>query len=961
MANPKLIGISGGWAGPYHLENNTFNTASMLFFLGGSGTLGIDVHPTGTIRRNWLRPKLSWVPSEACSGRWGEWSVIIDATRLVVNNNSPFSPPPGGGPNAPNAWGAADVGPKPGGVMYEMATGIARRMSVADLTDNAFYVTGLADPWPTQPPAPIKVMFQVTSPDSEISPLVYNSGLETPMPTATTMNGSRTVNLSAALPQAVADEITAGHTLYFYLNNTSWFGDVQGAGPQPPNANSWTQAASGNGWGFRQGVTRASCKRKKIVAVAANRLSFTTDSTQNAFTANETFPYSVVRFDGLWRPIFYHGAGSWEIKHAVRWLYEGNIDEQNTNRCYAVDQPSGLGATGSGAYIGNATIVGNDLTWLNTDWGNLSYRYYYGAPWPFISLVSGTGTNEFFSGGPSRIVDYAIDGTHLKLHPVDPRYAAFTAGDCVNQPFCLLYQFTPWVQMYGIVYRYNMMMRGMPLFFKGEASYTGKVIRGGQLSYHDNFQLRLGDYSWPLGNGADQCGITVEVAPPQLNPGMTYSPGGAAVYDEPPTTAAQGGFRYDHNTSVRLVPNQGNSNRGSGALIVGASPIDIGVQKAQGVSVRDNVVVGANGVKTWPVKQYTDGEVTNTATSWDPATTIVAGNVMQGQGSLQTAFAAWNHAGTNACVADVAALGLPNYADGATDGFNLANYAFDDVYATGTVAIAANGLDVTLEGGGTFPTTVRRGQGFRVIGNASVPIAQGTEGVLSGSWAAYTGGGAYIKSGGAAPTGPDLNVTAHTTSLPNDQWVQATINGDYRALLVRWATTNVRNGYYGGWAASAGYFIYRTTWDTGTFVLLGSAAGTPPTDAVIALEVQGTRFQLKVNGATVVDTGVTGDTTYPSGRIGLFSFATPNTRFTNLTAGGFSAPGVRAAATITDAFSSATATISLASPYPIANVPAQAYAIGFKFAATDGTDPGADLTTLGLMTAGVRNAARAYD
>jgi len=92
-----------------------------------------------------------------------------------------------------------------------------------------------------------------------------------------------------------------------------------------------------------------------------------------------------------------------------------------------------------------------------------------------------------------------------------------------------------------------------------------------------------------------------------------------------------------------------------------------------------------------------------------------------------------------------------------------------------------------------------------------------------------------------------------------------------------------------------------------------------------------------------------------SGNAGLITVG----NYTDVTWSAFTCGGPTSATTLaTGDFSGGTAQVMLTAAYPETNVTGKSFAISFKGTATDGTDPGADLTTLALMTQGVRNPAR---
>jgi hypothetical protein len=242
--------------GGLHLVNCYTEGNSALVFAGGTGggQAGTNTEHV-LVQRVHFRKPLKWQISEVPAGAGG-WNVTVAADkRSVTHNSSIFGSRGFQGFNAdvwPNGRIAGSY------TMYDPTTGRGARTQL--------YSTGydvnltLTEDWPGTTGSAISVFFQTAS-------AVYNSGWPGDASTATTSASSDTVTVSAALPAAVA----VGH--YFYLNDTGYVGNGTG-GPQCGN----------------------SFFRRKIIAIAGNRLSLTLDGNWNT---TKTFPYSVVWWDGI--------------------------------------------------------------------------------------------------------------------------------------------------------------------------------------------------------------------------------------------------------------------------------------------------------------------------------------------------------------------------------------------------------------------------------------------------------------------------------------------------------------------------------------------------------------------------------------------------------------------------------------------------------------------------------------
>lgn len=141
-------------------------------------------------------------------------------------------------------------------------------------------------------------------------------------------------------------------------------------------------------------------------------------------------------------------------------------------------------------------------------------------------------------------------------------------------------------------------------------------------------------------------------------------------------------------------------------------------------------------------------------------------------------------------------------------------------------------------------------------------------------------------------TSSGANNGAYVNSISDqaDSWIQARIASSTPAsvgLMLRCAT-GAANGYvfqiFGGAPQIA-------RWDAGSYTSLVSDSGAFDLDDVLYFEMVGTTLTAKVNGSTVLTTT---DSTYASGRFGLYSFA-DTSGLDQLTAGDFGSGGAKPA------------------------------------------------------------------
>src|SRR6185503_13134618 len=138
------------------------------------------------------------------------------------------------------------------------------------------------------------------------------------------------------------------------------------------------------------------------------------------------------------------------------------------------------------------------------------------------------------------------------LHRQDPRWPTGQLGDCDAINMSAVGTAFPWCQIQHFVMRYNIFNGGgLPTVY-AESQYESKMIPGGHFAFHNNLYLRGGDLANPGSSGvAGRTIFSPNTPPPAGGGSITFSPGGQAVYDEPPPTGRQGIYRFDHNSAVR--------------------------------------------------------------------------------------------------------------------------------------------------------------------------------------------------------------------------------------------------------------------------------------------------------------------------------------------------------------------------------------------------------------------------
>ena len=691
----KLFETLGDCRGPHHWENNEFQTFTAALFTGGGGARSVDVRVQDLIwQRNWQHCPLHWRRSEcnpfdaATTGTYAGLVVNVAADGVTVTPTA----------GARFAWAHENLeGPHEGCIMYEPATGKARRIASAGPVDNAFgagtFSTVILDaPGWGGPVTGITVYLQTPFPNVQ-----YNSGMDTPMPLATTTAASATVTFNTPIPAGVRDETTfpgAGH--FFYLNNTHWSGgnDQQNA---PYNTDPLN---TGYGWVYGPtGIAKADCRRKKILTIAGDRLSCV---LEGPYFESRTFPYSCVVFDGLWRTLI--NKGTWETKVGNRILWQGNVFEfgngggtQHPTAQLAVFGLQG----GQGAPVGQMTVVGNAMTVISG--GPIFQTFTDFLPWKkrFGLLGPRLYIGRSFQFGVAReVVDIAPNRMSATLAPVN---AAFQGqfGDVTDVGFDLYIVESPWFQTADHVSRYNLIKS----WKSGTSTWTGIVnigehVKGLNFIHHDNLFLDLGDLA--LNQGGSQS-VGLNMATGATTGGLVDG----SLLTGAPIKGDNGTIAYYHNTHVRGVNSQGVGNIFTIRLNNGAI-----TDKARDIEIADNVMAGFGAGRAVRFLADSGTNVVDPNIVWDEPVTlarnIAAGSTAPGMMSHTTVATRFPD---NIGLPDPTQVGFANYSGGTTP-FDPAHYALVDVYTTGTVNLAANGLSATLASG-VFPSTVVPGQFFR--------------------------------------------------------------------------------------------------------------------------------------------------------------------------------------------------------------------------------------------------------
>jgi hypothetical protein len=464
-----------------------------------------------------------------------------------------------------------------------------------------------------------------------------------------------------------------------------------------------------------------------------------------------------------------------------------------------------------------------------------------------------------------------------------------------------------------------------------------------------------------------------------LNMPTDGSGAGASVNGYGTYTTCQGetsqdnsSIRFSKNTMVRVrnQPGQRSAflNIGPGGTAAKVHDLDVSDNLVGLIgSGTSNILANQNGAAVDPLGVLTmdaSVRIARNVFGGPQAPTVVAGTP-----TFTTNFP------DNAGVVDETKIGFANYTGtdddvtlgivlGTTDPTDLTPYALTDIYSTGTVSLSADGLTVTLDSG-AFPSTVVGNQFIR-IGSTGLgkfaPVVLG----LDPKWATYPQWALWqIINNAIFPTQlSNFNVMTYGFTLNNDQWAEADVPGGNPpastgvGLALRFATPPSRNGYTAQFTGNA---IYFHRWDAGAFTQLGGpTAYVLPAASRARFEVSGTVLTVSVGGVTKATYDTAGDATkYGGGLAGVYGapFSGSLTAFSldNFTAGNLSAPSTPV---ISDSFTPAAVTrLTLTAPYSDHarwNTSGNAFAVTFKGSATDGTDPGANLSVVQQLVRNVR-------
>lgn len=161
---------------------------------------------------------------------------------------------------------------------------------------------------------------------------------------------------------------------------------------------------------------------------------------------------------------------------------------------------------------------------------------------------------------------------------------------------------------------------------------------------------------------------------------------------------------------------------------------------------------------------------------------------------------------------------------------------------------------------------------------------------IGGNYTTFTGFGAFRRAsnkiGGAS--GTNNAVYVNSVADQTDSWIQGKVgtnSGKSFGLMLR-ASTSAGDAYLLQLYNGSTWDIAK--WTGGSYSVLSTTTLAFAQDDVIYFEIQGTTLLAKHNGATVSALTVT-DSTYSTGRFGLYSFADiVDTSMYDITAGDFS-------------------------------------------------------------------------
>jgi hypothetical protein len=744
-ANTYFFFTSASSNGPYLFENNYIPVNVNWMITGGGPCFSYPANPSIAWRRNDLAQPWSWRPSEV---------YTIDA---YGTNGWTFQVSNGGLTLAFVAgrtwWRAVQVYPQVGGYVYSPVDGTARQITATNLVDigEGFFGVGstltLGAAWPLGDGGQFQGWLQAPAPV-----VLHQSGLTGAL--AHTTAGSRIVTLDTPLPAFTPDGITpiAGRPAveygpFFYTNDTVNRGEtgsnvetviggrtirsnnydrgsVHGAtgdgAPVPSSGAPFCRPvyplSPGRPWQSGDTWDANSCRRRvEIVAISGDRLTLTLASP---YFETIDFPYSIVCHDGLFRVWMYGGKGSFETKGGDRCLWEGNVIDGGA--------PTTMTPTGNDPmlYVVRVTITGstgpnpqltltdpNEVVWTGATAAQVlaafaeharMYTTFGGMDpqlkrptLPFCCVYLPASITESFVTVSRRIksVDSATTAT---LFPLDPRMnGGDNIGDLVNTQVSMFFESNAhWVDSNYVV-RYNVMIPPLGgvhiagIWLSGsQAESQSEHDVGVNLSIHDNLIVDY-DPSTPLGSRPDffvlSNAVVDRLHPARAGIGSDWSDSYA---------------RISHNALVRSF------GRGSHSFIT-ANWLSLGV--AHHVEIDGNIMDQYASL----LGNQNEGLPGSAWIGHYEVPFRMGRNIAIKAGAAASMAA--NLAGfvpTNAGVETAAHVGFHDATATYPAILDPANYALEDVYATGTVSIPSNGLSATLASG-TFPASVVPGQWFK--------------------------------------------------------------------------------------------------------------------------------------------------------------------------------------------------------------------------------------------------------
>jgi hypothetical protein len=654
--DPKMMTWGGVHDGPYHFENNHCPVPNVIF-TGGTGF----IPETGatfknfTMRRNhahrpyWLQPSEDGRPNFVVD-------IAGDGTSVTIVT--------------PNGWGdpgftAGDGNPiaQKGGLLVDPATGTCRRFAS---NGNPFDPThiSLDAAWPGAPVTNLTVHVMYCN---WIAASSLTGG-------AATLNGTTHVTTSQDIPaEVIAEndltEVDRNQDIrahYFFVTNSS------------PG---WVSSGFGQFSSMPEHI--------KIISIDPDRRGMTLASVPSV---TGTLPYFVVAWDGVYRPAFPAAAGKafGEYKMAELCEHEGNIFENNGElwRFHPTSQ-SDINvyhtATVSGTSI---TLSGNVDSW----WPGLSTLRWpdTSVEWPYVVAYK----TDWYTGEGAAGVEFTSTSAGI-LHDS-------TLPDGTYQ-VALRFMAAPQARVADQRWRYNLFkaFSGGPSFFPNTNIWD--VRQSARWEWVDNLQMDFGAPHLPSAGTGEVLGHPIAQGPIANRIGQ----GQRTAYGQPARETLPD-VRFSHNTSVRAIT-IGNASFLTVAHDSGSGAPTADVDRSAGWEINDNIGHGINAMGSifslYSPKQAVNGpsyllaaEVARNVFTAPNASTLVA-----------DASFGLNYP-DNVGVADLAKLGITN--PNAAKDSPLTDYKLRDVFNTGTVTIAGDGLSATLDSG-AFSADVVAGQFFR--------------------------------------------------------------------------------------------------------------------------------------------------------------------------------------------------------------------------------------------------------